>query len=92
MDLIKMIAELRSEREVIDNALIVLERLARTHGTKRRGRPPAWLSKQNSDPGKVAAKEPSQAKKRFVSPEVKQKMAAAQKKRWDAYRKTQGKS
>ena len=43
MDITKMLAELRQEREAIEEAIITLERLARGRG-KRRGRPPAWLA------------------------------------------------
>lgn len=43
MDIVKMLAELRSEREQIEEAIITLERLARGRG-RRRGRPPAWMS------------------------------------------------
>jgi hypothetical protein len=43
MDVIKMLSELRQEREQIEEAIVTLERLARGRG-KRRGRPPAWLS------------------------------------------------
>jgi hypothetical protein len=42
MDVNKMLAELRLERQQIEEAIISLERLARGRG-KRRGRPPAWL-------------------------------------------------
>ena len=38
-----MLTELRSEREHIEQAILVLERLAQGQG-KRRGRPPAWMS------------------------------------------------
>ena len=38
-----MIAELRSERERIEQAILLVERLARGQG-KRRGRPPKWMS------------------------------------------------
>jgi len=38
-----MIAELHQEREGIEQAILVLERLAAGQG-KRRGRPPAWMS------------------------------------------------
>jgi hypothetical protein len=37
-----MLAELRLEREQIEEAIITLERLARGRG-RRRGRPPSWL-------------------------------------------------
>jgi hypothetical protein len=43
MDINKMLAELRTEREQVEEAIIVLERLARGQG-KRRGRPPAWMT------------------------------------------------
>ena len=43
MDVIKMLSELRQEREQLEEAILTLERLARGQG-KRRGRPPAWLS------------------------------------------------
>jgi hypothetical protein len=43
MDIVKMLADLHQEREQIDEAILVLERLARGHG-KRRGRPPAWMT------------------------------------------------
>jgi hypothetical protein len=43
MDINKMLAELRSERQQIEEGIIVLERLARGRG-KRRGRPPKWMT------------------------------------------------
>ena len=43
MDVTKMLGELRQEREQIDQAIMILERLARGRG-KRRGRPPAWMT------------------------------------------------
>lgn len=43
MDLTKMLADLRQEREQIEEAIMSLERLARGRG-KRRGRPPAWMT------------------------------------------------
>jgi hypothetical protein len=43
MDVNKMLADLRQEREQIEEAIIILERLARGRG-KRRGRPPLWMS------------------------------------------------
>jgi len=38
-----MLADLRAEREQVEEAIMTLERLARGRG-KRRGRPPAWMS------------------------------------------------
>jgi len=43
MDIAKMLAELRLERERTEEAIMTLERLARGRG-KRRGRPPAWMT------------------------------------------------
>jgi len=43
MEILKMLAELRGERERIEEAIVALERLARGQG-KRRGRPPAWMT------------------------------------------------
>ena len=38
-----MLADLREEREAIEQAIIVLERIAAGQG-KRRGRPPVWMA------------------------------------------------
>lgn len=46
-----MLAELRQERDAIDEAILVLERLAPGRA-KRRGRPPAWVSALNKEPKK----------------------------------------
>jgi hypothetical protein len=43
MDVNKMLADLRQEREQIEEAIVTLERLALGRG-RRRGRPPAWMS------------------------------------------------
>jgi len=53
MDVTKILAELRQEREQLEEAIISLERLARGRG-RRRGRPPAWLAeskKRGRPPG-----------------------------------------
>ena len=78
MDLIKIISELRKERQAVEDALVYLENLARAQG-KRRGRPPAYLSRTLAENGT--------APKRKFSDETRKKMAAAQKKRWAAARK-----
>jgi hypothetical protein len=80
MDVLKMIDELRAERAAIEDALVVLERLAHTR-SRRRGRPPVWLSIAREEtlrtgPGRV------------FSAETRRKMAEAQKKRWAAARKS----
>jgi len=43
MDIIKMLAELRQERDQLEEAILTLERLARGRG-RRRGGPPAWMT------------------------------------------------
>jgi len=42
MEIMNMLAELRQERLQIEEAILVLERLAQGRG-RRRGRPPAWM-------------------------------------------------
>jgi hypothetical protein len=41
MDIVEMLSDLRAERERIQEAILVIERLA-AGGRKRRGRPPKW--------------------------------------------------
>jgi hypothetical protein len=43
MDLTTIVKELLEERDLIDSAIISLERIALQRG-KRRGRPPAWMA------------------------------------------------
>jgi hypothetical protein len=43
MDINKMLSDLRTEREQVAEAIIVLERLSLGQG-KRRGRPPKWMT------------------------------------------------
>jgi hypothetical protein len=43
MDINKMLKDLRAERVMIEESIIVLERIARGRG-KRRGRPPQWIT------------------------------------------------
>ena len=66
MDVSKILAELRAEREQIEEAILSLERLARGRG-RRRGRPPAWL----------AAGEQQAPKRRGRPPGSKNKQQAA---------------
>jgi hypothetical protein len=62
MDVAKILTDLRAEREAIEEAILVLERLAQGAG-RRRGRPPAWLAairkKEETAP---AAPAPSKAR------------------------------
>ena len=45
MDLHKMIAELKTERQRLDEAIQALERVS-AGTTRRRGRPPRWLKRE----------------------------------------------
>ena len=83
MDLTKMIAELRAQKQALEESMIMLERLARSQG-KRRGRPPLFLSKALSQASATGPR-----KRRPFSAETRKKMAAAQRKRWAAIRKKQ---
>jgi hypothetical protein len=84
MDLVSILSDLRSERSQVEDAIASLTRLAYARGP-RRGRPPkglATLSASTFGPDMVAAKRGP----RFVSPEARRKMSAAQKRRWAAAR------
>jgi len=59
MDVQKLLEELRAERDLVEAAILNLERL-RTSGTKRRGRPPKWLQAARGRQDKDA---PPQSKK-----------------------------
>lgn len=64
MDVLKMLADLRQERQQIEEAILTLERLAQGRG-RRRGRPPAWMQgikRRGRPPGsKNKVKEPAAA-------------------------------
>jgi hypothetical protein len=75
MNVTQIIAQLRDERAALDQAIAVLEKIART-GPRGRGRPPSWLT-----PGMSAGP------KRVFSAATRKRMAEAQRKRWAAYRK-----
>ncbi len=75
MDILKMIADLRSEKAAVDQILVLLEQLAGGQGKKREG-PPSYVS-QRTGP----------RKRKPFSEATKKRMAASQRKRWAAYRK-----
>jgi hypothetical protein len=74
MDVTKILAELRSERAQLEEAILSLERLARGRG-KRRGRPPAWLSTESPESGAPEAVDAP--KRRGRPPGSKNKTATA---------------
>ena len=81
MELESVIRELREEKELVQAAIIALERLASSTG-KRRGRPPKWLSAVNLEEGT----ETIERKKRTFSAETRKRMSEAQRKRFAAAR------
>lgn len=75
-----MLAELRLEREQIEEAILTLERLARGRG-RRRGRPPTWLKEATSIGGSIDGdgfllSEPTEHKRRGRPPGSKNKNTA----------------
>jgi hypothetical protein len=62
MDVTKILAELKQERQQIEEAILSLERLARGRG-RRRGRPPAWLSAEAPPPIKRRGRPPGSKNK-----------------------------
>lgn len=68
-----MLSDLRSERQRIQEAIWVIERLAA--GGKRRGRPPKWMAQP--------------VQKRTVSAAARKRMDAPQKRRLAAVREAE---
>jgi hypothetical protein len=79
MNILAMLEELRSEQQHLEEAILVMERLAAGAGVRRRGRPPKWLAATKTTDGEGEPK-----KRRVFSAATRKKMAAAQKKRWAA--------
>jgi hypothetical protein len=86
MDFDALLAQLRMEREMLEEAILALERLAGGSG-RRRGRPPKWLSEQKSE---AAPESPLTRKRRVLSDESRRRMAEAQRKRWAAAKQSGG--
>jgi hypothetical protein len=80
MDILKMLADLRAEREQIEQAIVTIERLATASRGKRRGRPPKWMSVVNEEVAEAA----TFSTKRTVSAAARKRMTNAQKKRGPA--------
>ena len=77
-----MLSELRAQRDHIEEAIIVLERLAASGG-RRRGRPPKWMARATAQVG--ATVELTRERKPF-SAATRARMAASQQKRRAAAR------
>ena len=67
MDVNKMLEDLRRERDQIDRAIYTLERLARGQ-VRRRGRPPAWMSRLEEEPLKRRGRPPGSKSKKQAGP------------------------
>ena len=82
MNIHSMLQELYANRTQIDEAILVLERLATGQRGKRRGRPPKWMSESAS-----AAPAPKKKGRTFTAAQRKaaadrmRKMWAAKKKK-----------
>jgi len=85
MDIHNILAELRTEKERLEEAIVTIERLAVGSLTKRRGRPPKWLANVKAEAGSSGVRESAEPKKRRrFSAATRKKMAEAQRKRWAA--------
>jgi hypothetical protein len=62
MDIGKVLEELRTELEQVDEAILSLERMAVGAG-KRRGRPPAWMVALKDTPVKKRGRPPGSKNK-----------------------------
>lgn len=69
MDVTKILAELKQERDAIEEAIVTLERLALGRG-KRRGRPPSWMveaaKRRGGDSDKESASSRSNSKSAVI--------------------------
>jgi hypothetical protein len=85
MDILSILAELRSEKERVEEAIITIERLAAGSLTKRRGRPPKWMASAKSDSAlPLGSDGVTPKKRRRFSAATRKRMAEAQRKRWAA--------
>jgi hypothetical protein len=82
MDINKMLAELHEERDHVDEAILVLSRLARG-GAPRRGRPPKWMTDPNSAEPKRRGRPPGSK----MSAEARKAQSKRMKKYWATRRK-----
>jgi hypothetical protein len=88
MDIHSILAELRSEKDRLEEAILTIERLAVGSQTKRRGRPPKWMASAKAEIAPLlAAKAQAPKKRRKFSAATRKRMAESQRKRW-ASRKT----
>jgi hypothetical protein len=76
MDVSKVLADLRQEREQLEEAILSLERLAAGRG-RRRGRPPAWMSEAKKRGRPPGSKNKPKDANSGLGPQVKTTSAAA---------------
>jgi hypothetical protein len=89
MDIHSSQAELRSEKERLQEAILTIERLAASSLGRRRGRPPKWLANVKADLApSPASKATAPKKRRKFSAATRKKMAEAQRKRWASRKAT----
>jgi len=89
MDIHSILAELRSEKDRLEEAILTIERLAASSLGKRRGRPPKWMAIAKADVApSLASKTLSPKKRRRFSAATRKKMAEAQRKRWASRKAT----
>jgi hypothetical protein len=83
MDIHRILADLRSEQERLQEAILTIERLATGTLGKRRGRPPKWMESARTATGKadVAPRAAGKKRRRF-SAATRKRMAESQRKRW----------
>jgi hypothetical protein len=81
MDITKILFELRSQLQQLDEAILVIQRLAAGQG-KRRGRPPKWMAQVRDREPSVPVSSASVRKRKSFSAATRKEMAAAQKRRW----------
>ena len=83
MDIHRILAELRSEQERLQEAIVTIERLASGTLGKRRGRPPKWMESGKAANAKTeAAPHTAGKKRRRFSAATRKRMAESQRKRW----------
>ena len=83
MDITKMLVELHEERDHIDEAILVLSRLA-VGAPRRRGRPPKWMTDQNSARPKRRGRPPG---RKGMSAANRKAQSKRMKKYWATHRK-----
>jgi len=88
MDIHSILAELRSEKDRLEEAILTIERLAVGSLTKRRGRPPKWMAEAKGGPSDGGLQAQAPKKRRRFSAATRKRMAESQRKLWASRRAT----